>query len=294
MAGRALRDPGAPEQDLHEEFFGHAHATVITARRGWHMPDFREIWAYRELLWVLALRDIRVRYKQAVLGAAWAVIRPLLQMLIFTLLFGKLAKIPSDGVPYPVFVFAGLLPWTFFATIVGASANSLVASSNLVSKVYFPRLIVPAASMGSALLDFCVSLVLLLALVLWYGLGWSSSMLLAPLLVLAMMVLAFGLGTFLAALSVTYRDVAQVVPFAIQLWMFATPVIYPTSFIPEQWRWVLLANPMTGYTEAFRASILGQPVDWGMLGISVGISLLLLGMGVAYFQRVEQRFADVI
>ena len=282
------------DNDLHEEYFGHAHETLITPQRGWHLPDFREIWAYRELLWVLALRDIRVRYKQAVLGAAWAVIRPLMQMLIFTVLFGKLAKIPSDGAPYPVFVFAGLLPWTFFANTVSASAHSLVASSNLVSKVYFPRLIVPAASMGSALLDFFVSLVLLLALLLWYGLSWSPAMLLAPLLIFGMMVLALGLGTFLAALSVTYRDVAQVVPFAIQLWMFATPVIYPISFIPDQWRWVLLANPMTGYTEAFRACILGQPVDWSMLGVSVAISMVLLGLGVAYFQRVEQRFADVI
>ena len=282
------------DNDLHEEYFGHAHETLITPQRGWHLPDFREIWAYRELLWVLALRDIRVRYKQAVLGAAWAVIRPLMQMLIFTVLFGKLAKIPSDGAPYPVFVFAGLLPWTFFANTVSASAHSLVASSNLVSKVYFPRLIVPAASMGSALLDFFVSLVLLLALLLWFGLSWSPAMLLAPLLIFGMMVLALGLGTFLAALSVTYRDVAQVVPFAIQLWMFATPVIYPISFIPDQWRWVLLANPMTGYTEAFRACILGQPVDWSMLGVSVAISMVLLGLGVAYFQRVEQRFADVI
>ena len=282
------------DNDLHEEYFGHAHETLITPQRGWHLPDFREIWAYRELLWVLALRDIRVRYKQAVLGAAWAVIRPLMQMLIFTVLFGRLAKIPSDGAPYPVFVFAGLLPWTFFANTVSASAHSLVASSNLVSKVYFPRLIVPAASMGSALLDFFVSLVLLLALLLWYGLSWSPAMLLAPLLIFGMMVLALGLGTFLAALSVTYRDVAQVVPFAIQLWMFATPVIYPISFIPDQWRWVLLANPMTGYTEAFRACILGQPVDWSMLGVSVAISMVLLGLGVAYFQRVEQRFADVI
>lgn len=281
-------------EELREEFFGHAHTTVIQARRGWNLPDFREIWAYRELLWVLAIRDVRVRYKQAVLGATWAVIRPLLQMVIFTVLFGKLAKIPSDGIPYPVFVFAGLLPWTFFANTVAAAAGSLVGSSNLISKVYFPRLIVPAASMGSSLADFLVSLVLLLALMLWYGSSWSASILMAPLLMLGMMTLALGVGTLLAALSVSYRDVAQVVPFAIQLWMFATPVIYPASFIPEQWRWVLLINPMTGYTEAFRASFVGSPINWAMLGVSALTSIVLLVGGVAYFQRVEQRFADVI
>ena len=281
-------------EPLHEEYFGHAHATLIRPRRGWHWPDFREIAAYRELLWVLAVRDVRVRYKQAVLGATWALIRPLMQMVIFTLLFGKLAKIPSDGIAYPVFVFAGLLPWTFFANTVSASSGSLVASSNLVSKVYFPRLIVPAASMGASLVDFLVSLALLAALMLWYGVGFQPSVLLAPLLILGMMLLALGVGTLLAALSVTYRDVAQIVPFMIQIWMFATPVIYPASFIPEQWRWVLLVNPMTGYTEAFRAAIVGQPIGWGMLGISVLASLLLLALGVAYFQRVEQRFADVI
>lgn len=281
-------------EQLHEAYFGHTHTTLIRPRSGWHLPDFREIWAYRELLWVLALRDVRVRYKQAVLGASWALIRPLTQMLIFTVLFGRLAKIPSDGVPYSVFVFAGLLPWTFFATTVAASAGSLVASANLVSKVYFPRLIVPAASMGSALVDFMVSLGLLLLLMLWQGVSFSTGMLLAPVLMLGMITLAMGVGTLLAAISVTYRDVAQVVPFVIQLWMFATPVIYPASFIPEQWRWVLLANPMTGYTEAFRASFLGTPIDWTMLGVSALTSIILLVIGIAYFQRVEQRFADVI
>lgn len=281
-------------EPLHDEYFGHAHTTLIRPKSGWHLPDFREIAAYRELLWVLAVRDVRVRYKQAALGATWAVIRPLLQMVIFTLLFGKLARIPSDGIVYPVFVFAGLLPWTFVANTVSASSASLVASSNLVSKVYFPRLIVPAASMGSSLVDFLVSLALLALLMLWYGVGFQLSVLLAPLLIVGMMLLALGVGTLLAALSVTYRDVAQVVPFMIQIWMFATPVIYPASFIPEQWRWVLLVNPMTGYTEAFRAAIVGQPIGWGMLGVSVLASIVLLTVGIAYFQRVEQRFADVI
>ena len=280
--------------DPREEFFGRSHSTVIGPRTGWQVPDFREIWAYRELLWVLASRDIRVRYKQAVLGAAWAIIRPLMQMLIFTVLFGKLAKIPSDGIPYPVFVFAGLLPWTLFAATISSSSGSLVASANLVSKVYFPRLILPAASMGSATVDFLVSLGLLLLLTIWYGLSWTPTMLLAPFLVIGMMVLALGIGTFLAALSVTYRDVAQVVPFFIQLWMFATPVIYPASFVPEHWRWLLLINPMTGYTEAFRASFLGQAIDGPMLTISIISSVVLLIAGIAYFQRVEQRFADVI
>lgn len=280
--------------ESNDTYFGPNHATIIRPNHGWHLPNFREIWAYRELLWVLASRDVRVRYKQAVLGASWALIRPLLQMLIFTLLFGKLAKIPSDGIPYAIFVFAGLLPWMLFASAVSASSASLVASSNLVSKVYFPRLILPAAAMGSAAVDFVVSLALLLLMTLWYGTSWTPGMMLAPLLVLGMMTLAMGVGTFLAALSVTYRDVAQIVPFAIQLWMFATPVIYPASFIPEQWRWALLINPMTGYTEAFRSSFLGLPINWTMLGVSIIASLALLVIGIAYFQRVEKRFADVI
>lgn len=282
------------DTQLREEYFGHAHVTVIQPRKGWQLPDFREIWAYRELFMVLALRDIRVRYKQALLGAAWAVVRPLAQMLIFTLLFGKLAKIPSEGAPYPVFVFAGLLSWMFFSTAVSSSANALVSSANLVSKVYFPRLILPAASIGAATMDFLVSLALLLLLMLWYGQAWSVSMLLAPVFIIGMLTLAIGIGTLLSAISVTYRDVAQLVPFLVQLWMFATPVIYPASFIPEQWRWLLLLNPMTGYTEAFRACVLGQAIPWGMVGISALASAIFLVIGVAYFQRVEQRFADVI
>lgn len=282
------------DSELREEYFGHAHTTRIVPRSGWRLPDFREIWAYRELFLVLAMRDIRVRYKQALLGAAWAVLRPLAQMLIFTVLFGRLAKIPSEGAPYPIFVFAGLLGWMFFAGALASSSNAMVASANLVSKVYFPRLILPAASIGAAAMDLLVSLVLLALLMLAFGQPWSLSMVLAPLFVLGILLLAIGVGTLLSALSVTYRDVAQLVPFLVQLWMFATPVIYPASFIPEQWRWLLLLNPMTGYIEGFRASLLGQAIPWSMVGISMAATVLLLVLGIAYFQRVEQRFADVI
>ena len=276
------------------DFFGHEHVTVIEPPRGWRMLDWRELWAYRELLWVLAARDVQVRYKQAVLGAAWALIRPVLAMLIFSVVFGVLGKIPSDGVPYPIFVYAGLLPWNFFASAISSSANSLVGSSHLVSKVYFPRLIIPISSLGAPLADFLTSSSVLLALMAWYGIGWSWQLLTAPLLVAGITIAALGVGTLLSALTVTYRDFTHITPFLVQVWMFVTPVIFPASLVPAQWRWVLYLNPMTGLVEAFRACFLAKPMDWGAVGISVLVSLVALILGVAYFEKAERRFADVI
>jgi len=268
--------------------------TVIEPPRGWRMLDWRELWAYRELLWVLTTRDIKVRYKQTVLGAAWAVLRPVLSMLIFSVVFGQLAKMPSDGLPYPIFVYAGLLPWLFFANAVSASGGSLIGSSHLVSKVYFPRLIIPLASVGSGLLDLLISTLVLLAMMAWYGVGWGPHLLLVPVLMIATVFAALGVGTLLSALTVAYRDFTHLTPFLVQIWMFATPVIYPASLVPESWRWLLFMNPMAGLIEAFRGAFLDRPFDWSGIGLSVAVACVLFAAGVAYFERVERRFADII
>ena len=280
--------------DIAEKYFGHEHLTVIEPPKGWRMLDWRELWAYRELLWVLTMRDIRVRYKQTVLGAAWAVLRPVVTMLIFSVVFGQLAKMPSDGFPYPVFVYAGLLPWTFFAAAIGTSGQSLVGSAHLVSKVYFPRLIIPLSSVGAGLLDLLISTAILLLMMLWYGVGWSPNLLAAPLLLLAVVFTALGVGTLLSALTVAYRDFTHLTPFLVQIWMYVTPVIFPVSLVPRQWQWLLYLNPMTGLVEGFRSAFLGRPFDLTGLAISGAIAIAAFAMGVAYFEKVERRFADII
>jgi lipopolysaccharide transport system permease protein len=281
-------------QDADEGYFGHRHTIVIEPRRGWHMLDWRELWAYRELLWVLTARDVKVRYKQTVLGSAWAILRPLIAMAIFSVVFGRLAKMPSDGIPYPVWVYAGLLPWTFFSSSVSAAGGALVGSSNLVSKVYFPRLIIPLSSMGTGLVDLLVATVILLLMMGWYGVGWGPQLLAAPLMLLAVVFAALGVGTLLSALTVSYRDFTHLTPFLVQVWMYATPVVFPLSIVPERWRWVFYLNPMTGLVEGFRSAFLGRPFDLAALGISCVMSLLVFLAGVAWFERVERRFADII
>jgi lipopolysaccharide transport system permease protein len=290
----AQTPPAAAAQDLRAAHFDHAHATVIEPPRAWRMLDWRELWAYRELLWVLGTRDVKVRYKQSVLGAAWALIRPLTAMAIFSIVFGHLAKMPSDGLPYPIFVFTALLPWTFFAGTVSASAQSLVGSSHLISKVYFPRLIIPLASVGAALVDLLVSLAILLPMMAWYGIPWTAQLLAVPLLVVAVTVAALGVGTLLSALTVSYRDFTHITPFLVQIWMYATPIVFPLSLVPERWRWLLALNPMTGLVEGFRSAFLGRPFDVPSLSIAVAISLAMLVAGVLYFEKAERRFADVI
>jgi len=279
---------------LREEYFGHEHVTVIEPSRGWRALDLKELWAYRELLWVLTERDIKVRYKQTVLGAAWAVIQPLMLMVVFSIFFGKLAKMPSDGIPYPIFAYCALLPWTFFANALSSSANSVVGSANLISKVYFPRLIVPLASIGSWLVDFMIASLILLALMVYYDVGWTANLLAVPLLLLGVVVAALGAGTLLSALTVAYRDFRYVIPFLLQFWMFATPVVYPASIVPSRWQWVLELNPMTGLIEGFRSAFLGRPFDGIAIGVSIGVSLAMLLVAVAYFERVERRFADIV
>lgn len=282
---------GAPSVQAHDDCL---NLTVIEPSRGWRMLDLRELWSYRELLWVLGARDVRVRYKQTVLGAGWAILRPLLTMLVFSVFFGRLARMPSDGLPYPVWVYAALLPWTFFSSAVGASGQSLVGSAHLISKVYFPRLIVPLASIGAALVDFLVSTVVLFGLMAWYGVGWTTNLAAAPLLLVALVFTALGVGTLLSALTVAYRDVTHLLPFLLQIWMFVTPVVYPATLVPEHFRWLLFVNPVTGLTEGFRAAFLGRPFDLSAIALSMAVSVLVFLAGIAYFERVERRFADVI
>lgn len=286
------REPGNPGSPADESAL--QRVTLIEPHRGWRMLDWRELWAYRELLWVLTMRDIRVRYKQTILGAGWAVIRPVLTMLIFSVIFGRLAKMPSDGLPYPIFVYAALLPWTFFAAAISASGQSLVSSSNLVSKVYFPRLIIPLSSVGSGLVDLLVSTLILLLMMLWYGVGWTTNLLAVPLLLIAVAFCALGVGTLLSALTVAYRDFTHLTPFLVQIWMYLTPVIFPVTIVPAQWRIFLYLNPMTGLVEGFRFAFLGKALDLQGVGISAVVAVVLFVLGVAYFERVERRFADII
>lgn len=280
--------------DLQDQYFGHQHVTVIEPVKGWRMLDWRALWAYRELLWVLTARDIKVRYKQTVLGAGWAILRPFITMVIFSVVFGQLAKMPSDGYPYPVFVYAALLPWTFFAGAIGTSGGSLVGSANLVSKVYFPRLIIPLSSVGAGLVDLLISTGILLLMMLYYGVGWSWNLLAAPVLLLFVIFTALGVGTLLSALTVAYRDFTHLTPFMVQIWMYVTPVIFPVSLVPERWQWLLYINPMTGLVEGFRSAFLGKPFDMTGLGISFAVAVVIFIVGVAYFEKVERRFADII
>jgi lipopolysaccharide transport system permease protein len=281
-------------RSVYDRYFGHEQVTIIEPQSGWRLVDWNELWAYRELLYVLTMRDIKVRYKQTVLGFAWAIIQPFMMMVVFSVFFGRLAQMPSDGFPYPIFVYAALLPWTFFANSISNSANSLVGSANLVSKVYFPRLIIPLSSVGSGLVDFAIAGGILLLLMVYYGVGWTSNLFMVPILVIAAAFTALGVGTFLAALNVAYRDFRYVVPFLVQFWMFATPVVYPASLVPREWQWALYLNPMAGVIEGFRSAFLGRPFDVPGILLSLAIAGILFAAGTAYFGKVERRFADII
>jgi lipopolysaccharide transport system permease protein len=264
---------------------------VISAHKSWVAVNLRDLWNYRELLYFLTWRDVKVRYKQTLLGAAWALLQPLLLMLIFTFFFSRLAGINSGSVPYPLFAYAGLLPWTFFAGAVANGGNSLVGSTNLITKVYFPRMFIPAAAVGAGLVDLAISFGLLVVLMIYYGVGLHGSLALLPLLVILTTLFALAVGMLMSALNVKYRDIRYALPFMIQVWMFASPVIYP---IPDNWRWVLALNPMTGIIEGFRAALFGQQFDWAALGLSAAITLALLVYSAFTFTRMEKSFADVI
>lgn len=283
-----------PAESFHEHYFGQRHVTVIEPFSGWRLPDLKEIWAYRELFWVFTARDVKVRYKQTVLGAGWAIIQPFMTMVVFSIIFGGFAKMPSDGFPYPVFVYAGLLPWTFFSSSLLRSGSSVVGSAHLVSKVYFPRVIIPLCSVGAGVVDLAISTMVLLLIMLYFGVPWSFNLLAAPLLFILVALMALGVGTFISALNVAYRDIGFLIPFLVQLWMFATPVIYPASLVPEKWRWLLYFNPMAGIIEGFRAAFLGQPFNLCPVVVSLVMAILLFVIGLLYFEKVEHRFADVI
>ncbi|MDT5295141.1 MAG: lipopolysaccharide transport system permease protein [Acidobacteriota bacterium] len=257
--------------------------------------DLRGMWVYRELLYFLMWRDVKVRYKQTLLGVLWVVLQPLLMMLLFTLFFGRLAGIKSDGVPYSLFAYAGLLPWTFFATAATASGNSMVNSASLITKVYFPRVLVPAAAVGAVLVDLAISFGVLVLLMIYWRITptWNLLMLL-PVVVL-LTVLAMGFGLLASGLNVKYRDVRLALPFLIQVWFFASPIIYPTEMIPERWRWLLHLNPMTGIVEGFRSALYGRkPFDWSSLATSVAVTLALLAVAAFTFRRMEKGFADTV
>jgi lipopolysaccharide transport system permease protein len=247
------------------------------------------------LLYFLIWRDVKVRYKQTLLGVLWVIIQPVFTTLIFTLFFGVLAGVPSEDVPYPVFVFAGLLPWLFFSNAVTQSSNSLVGSANLITKVYFPRLMIPCAAVGAGLVDFLIAFFVLLAMMLYYSVAFTWNILMLPALILLVTLFALGVGMWLSALNVKYRDVRHATPFILQMWMFASPVIYPPTFVPEKWRWMLTLNPMTGIIDGFRSAILGRKgFNWNELTVSIAITLALLIYSAYAFKRMEKSFADLI
>ena len=269
--------------------------TVIEPKKGWVPIEFKEIWSYRELLYFLTKRDIKVRYKQTVLGGLWAIIQPAFTMIVFTFFFGRLAKMPSDGMPYPIFVYAALLPWTYFANAVSTSGNSLVGSAHLITKIYFPRLIVPLSAALGGLLDFVIAMFILCGLIIHYKVILGFGILLFPFLVCLTFLCAVGVGLWLSALNVQYRDIRYVIPFLIQIWMFLSPVIYPVSMAKGKYLWLLLLNPMSGVIKAYRASILGhQHIDWAFLGLSTAIIFIIFISGLFYFKRMERVFADVV
>lgn len=272
------------------------HFLRIEPSQGWVSLRLKDLVAYRELLYFFVWRDIRVRYKQTALGAAWAIIQPLLTMLVFTLAFGKLAKVPSDGNPYPLFVYTALVPWTFFAQGLGQSADSLVGGGNLIKKVYFPRLAIPLSAVCAGLVDFAITFTVLLGMMAWYGVHPNVHILWLPCLVLLAFVTALGAGLWLSALNVKFRDVKYTLPFLIQFWLFATPIAYPSSLIPEVWRPLYGLNPMAGVVEGFRWALLGKAntAPGPMILVSAAVAVLVLVGGAFYFRRMEKSFADIL
>jgi lipopolysaccharide transport system permease protein len=269
--------------------------TRIKPVRGWVSLGLADLWEYRELIYFLTWRDIKVRYKQTVLGAAWAVIQPFFGMVVFTVFFGRLAKISSDNIPYPIFSFAALVPWTFFSNGLGASSAVLVGSTNLVTKVYFPRLAMPIAAVLGGVIDFVLALLVLFGMMAFYGVSPTLNILWLPVFIALAMAAALGMGTWLAAMNVQFRDVRYVVPFLLQLWMFVTPVVYPSSLIKEPWRTVYGLNPMAGVIDGFRWALLGAPPPpASMLAMSALTAVLLLVSGTYYFRRMETSFADLV
>lgn len=267
---------------------------VIEARHGWRELGLAELWSNRELMYFFVWRDLKVRYRQTVFGALWAVMQPVLLMVVFTVSVGQLQGVGAAGIPYPLFAFAGLVPWTLFASSLAGASNSLVSSESIITKVYFPRLLLPFAAIGSFLIDFLIAMVVLVLLMLYFGVAPTISIVWIPVFTLLAIVTALGVGTWLAAVNVRYRDVKYVVPFLTQALMFLSPVIYSSSLIPERWQWLYALNPMTGVLEGFRWALLGGPRPDQMIVVSATASVLVFVSALVYFRRTEQTFADVI
>jgi lipopolysaccharide transport system permease protein len=281
--------------NLRKDYFGHGHLTEISAAGRSLRGDLREIWAYRDLLALLVRRDVTIRYKQSAVGIGWAVVQPLVLMAIFSVVFGRFARLPSDGFPYPLFTLCALVPWLYFARSLTGTSDSLVGSAHLVTKVYFPRLILPLSKTLSGLVDFAVAFGLLVLLLAWYRVvpGWG--LLLLPAFAAIAMLTALGVGLWLTALNVKYRDIGVLVPFLAQIWMYASPIAYSTALVPKQWLWLYSLNPMVGVVEGFRWALLGKaPPDAGPMLLSLLIVLLMFAGGLAFFRRTEHTFADVI
>ncbi|ACV62447.1 ABC-2 type transporter [Desulfofarcimen acetoxidans DSM 771] len=268
---------------------------IIKPKKGWQLIDIKELCNYKELFYFLVAKEIKIRYKQTVLGGLWAVIQPFLSMVIFTLFLGKFAKMPSDGVPYPIFNFSALIAWNYFASTVTRSGSSLIGNVKLISRVYFPRLIIPLAPSVAGLMDFFIAFLVLIGLMFYFHIYPTVMILYLPLLVLLIILSASGVGLFLASLSIKYRDIPTITPFLLQLWMFASPIVYPTSMIPAEYRLIYALNPMAGILEGFRSALLKTvPFPWHMILISAITSIILFIFGLIYFQQVERFFADII
>lgn len=267
---------------------------IIEPTKGLASLNLAELWSYRELLYFLTWRDVKVRYKQTLLGAAWAILQPIFMMIVFTLFFGRLAGVESKGIPYSLFALAGLVPWTFFANAITTSGNSLVGSSNLITKVYFPRALVPAAAVAAGLVDFLIAFLTLVVAMFYYRVGLTLNILMLPVLVLLTTLFALAVGMWMSALNVKYRDVRFALPFMIQIWLFVSSVIVPSTALPQKWRWLLALNPMSAFVESFRAALFGYPFPWQELGIGSAITVAVLIYSAYSFNRVEKTFADII
>lgn len=273
-----------------------SNVVLIKPSKGWVGLRLRDLWAYRELIYFLTWRDIKVRYKQSVLGILWAILKPFMAMVVFTIFFGNFAKIPSDGIPYPIFSYTATLPWELFATALSVASRSMVANSNMVSKIYFPRMIVPLASVMSSVVDFFIGFIILIGMMIYYGFTPTLATLWLPLLILLALITALGVGFWTSALMVRYRDMGYIMPFISNLWMYLTPVVYSSTMIPEKWRLIYFLNPMTGVVEGFRYALLGSARSGsvGMILLSAVIAIIILITGMFYFRRMEKQFADMI
>ena len=271
------------------------NTTIIEPQSGWQLIDWRELWRYRDLFFFLVWRDVKTRYAQSVLGVGWAVIQPLFSMVVFTIVFGNLARVSSDGMPYAIFSYTALVPWTYFASALTGASSSLIGASNMITKVYFPRLVIPLAPVLGKLVDFAIALVILFGLMIWFRVSPTWGVLALPLLIVLMMLTAAGMGMWLTALAVQYRDINYAMSFAVQLLMYAAPVVYPASNVPERWQSWYALNPMVGVIEGFRAALLGtRAMPWDWIGIGAAVAVVVFVTGALYFRRMERVFADVV